>query len=82
MVLVHVFCNLIGNAVKHHDRKDGRVEIGWRDCGDAVEFTVADGGPGDAWPQRAAGRADSAARAETRAFGVGRTPTDASRDVC
>jgi PAS domain S-box-containing protein len=41
-----VLRNLIGNALKHHDRADGRLEISWRDLGDAVEVIVADDGPG------------------------------------
>jgi light-regulated signal transduction histidine kinase (bacteriophytochrome) len=38
--------NLIDNAIRHHDRGDGRVEISSRSSGDFVEFTVADDGPG------------------------------------
>jgi PAS domain S-box-containing protein len=41
-----VLRNLIGNALKHHDRADGRLEISGRDLGDAVEVLVADDGPG------------------------------------
>ncbi len=44
--LAQVFANLIGNAIKHHDRKDGMVEITVHDNGDTFEFCVADDGPG------------------------------------
>ena len=44
--LEQVFRNLIGNAIKHHDRLDGRVEISAREEGSCVEFTVRDDGPG------------------------------------
>ncbi len=44
--LEQVFLNLIGNALKHHDRADGRIEIAARDLGDKVEFVVRDDGPG------------------------------------
>jgi signal transduction histidine kinase len=48
--LQQVFINLLGNAIKHHHRKDGRVEVSWRHAGELVEFLVADDGPGI--PQR------------------------------
>lgn len=42
-----VLRNLIGNAVKHHDREDGRVEVSGRRCdGGTFEFSVRDDGPG------------------------------------
>ncbi len=41
-----VFRNLIGNAVKHHDRDSGLVEISVSDQGDAFGFAVSDDGPG------------------------------------
>jgi PAS domain S-box-containing protein len=41
-----VFRNLIENAIKHHHRGDGRIEISARESADFVEFTVADDGPG------------------------------------
>lgn len=44
--LEQVFRNLIGNAIKHHDRVTGRVEVSARDMGDYVEFSVTDDGPG------------------------------------
>jgi PAS domain S-box-containing protein len=44
--LHQVLRNLISNAVKHHNRPDGRVEILARDHGDHIEFIVQDDGPG------------------------------------
>jgi two-component system CheB/CheR fusion protein len=41
-----VLRNLIGNAIKHHDRPTGEVRVTLRDLGDFVEFTIADDGPG------------------------------------
>jgi signal transduction histidine kinase len=38
--------NLVDNAIKHHDRKDGRITLTARDDGDALTMTVADDGPG------------------------------------
>jgi len=44
--LYQVFVNLIQNAVKHHTRKDGRVEIAATHQGDCYRFDVIDDGPG------------------------------------
>lgn len=44
--LQQVFQNLIGNAIKHHDRTDGVVEVSALESEDAWTFTVADDGPG------------------------------------
>jgi signal transduction histidine kinase len=46
--LAQVFANLIGNAIKHHDREDGRIEISCENDaqGGVYSFTVADDGPG------------------------------------
>ncbi len=44
--LIQVFSNLIGNAIKHHDRKDGRIEISAIEHDGSYEFLVADDGPG------------------------------------
>ena len=44
--LEQVFSNLITNAIKYHDRQDGRVEIAARRDGRFYEFTVRDDGPG------------------------------------
>jgi signal transduction histidine kinase len=41
-----VFRNLIDNAIKHHHRTDGRVEISARKQKDYIEFSVVDDGPG------------------------------------
>lgn len=44
--LRQVMLNLITNAIKHHDRNEGLIEVDWVDKGDVVEFTVCDDGPG------------------------------------
>jgi signal transduction histidine kinase len=44
--LEQVFANLISNAIQHHHRIVGRVEVSCRRLGDVHEFTVADDGPG------------------------------------
>lgn len=41
-----VFRNLIDNAIKHHDRPDGKIEVSCREAGTMVEFSVSDDGPG------------------------------------
>ncbi len=41
-----VFRNLIGNALKHHDRPKGRIVVRAREADDFVTFTVSDDGPG------------------------------------
>ncbi len=41
-----VLTNLIGNAIKHHDRGEGYVRISCRDLGGEFEFAVSDNGPG------------------------------------
>lgn len=46
LLLRQVFANLISNAIKHHDRPDGWLKIGFQDLGEQYEFTVADDGPG------------------------------------
>ena len=38
--------NLIGNAVKHHDRTEGKVTVSTIDDGDFWRITVEDDGPG------------------------------------
>jgi len=38
--------NLIGNALKHHDRAEGRVVVSARERGEMMEFRVTDDGPG------------------------------------
>ncbi len=44
--LQQVFSNLIGNAIKHHNRPEGKVTISVQDWGKFSEFAVADDGPG------------------------------------
>jgi len=44
--LQQVFSNLIGNAVKHHEREDGRVTICATKYDEHCEFSVEDDGPG------------------------------------
>lgn len=46
LLLEQVFANLIGNAIKYHDRPDGQVSITVMDQGQQVEFAIADDGPG------------------------------------
>jgi PAS domain S-box-containing protein len=46
VLLNQVLLNLISNAIKHHDRPDGILEIGVRDLGQLYEFWVQDDGPG------------------------------------
>jgi PAS domain S-box-containing protein len=46
LLLNQVFANLISNAVKHHDRPNGQIQIGYADRGEFHEFTVSDDGPG------------------------------------
>jgi len=44
--LYQVFQNLLGNALKHHDKPSGQIHIGAKTDGDWVEFSVRDDGPG------------------------------------
>jgi PAS domain S-box-containing protein len=44
--LQQVFQNLIGNAIKHHNRADGHICVCVADTGPMYEFSVADDGPG------------------------------------
>lgn len=44
--LEQVFANLISNAIKHHDRTDGKVTLSVVDKGRVYEFAVTDDGPG------------------------------------
>lgn len=41
-----VLRNLTENALKHHDRDTGVVQLSARDCGPTIEFRVEDDGPG------------------------------------
>ncbi len=44
--LGQVFSNLINNAIKYHDRSEGRIEVRARRSAGFYEFTVEDDGPG------------------------------------
>ena len=46
LLLHQVFSNLIGNAVKYHDRQDGTIKIDATDLGGKFSFSVTDDGPG------------------------------------
>ena len=41
-----VLRNLLDNAIKHHDRAQGRIEIVARPLAEGLEVTIADDGPG------------------------------------
>jgi signal transduction histidine kinase len=44
--LQQVLSNLVSNAVKYHDKKDGKVRISFKENGKTYRFTVQDNGPG------------------------------------
>lgn len=44
--LEQVFSNLISNAIKHHHKGEGNIEISYEDMGDYIKFKVSDDGPG------------------------------------
>ncbi|MEA5593595.1 ATP-binding protein [Rivularia sp. UHCC 0363] len=46
ILLQQVFANLISNAIKHHHRPNGKIEITIRDLEQFYEFSVTDDGPG------------------------------------
>ena len=46
LLLKQVFANLIGNAIKYHERTDGKVEILVKEQSTQWQFTVVDDGPG------------------------------------
>jgi PAS domain S-box-containing protein len=46
MPLQQVLLNLLGNAIKHHDKPAGNIVVSIEDIGPAYAFTVADDGPG------------------------------------
>ncbi|MBB3048659.1 PAS domain S-box-containing protein [Litorivivens lipolytica] len=46
MPLQLILYNLIGNAIKHHDKPEGTITVGARTLGDDYEFCIEDDGPG------------------------------------
>lgn len=46
MPLQQILMNLISNAIKHHDKKKGRIEVGVETDGALHTFSVKDDGPG------------------------------------
>jgi hypothetical protein len=46
MPLQQVLLNLISNAIKHHDKPTGRIEVAVEDSGSHYRFSVRDDGPG------------------------------------
>lgn len=44
--LRNVFMILIGNTLKYHNRKEGKITIYHKDCSEFLEFSVSDDGPG------------------------------------
>lgn len=46
LLLRQVFTNLLDNAVKHHDKSKGRIDIAVKDMGEYYQFAVSDDGPG------------------------------------
>jgi len=46
MPLQQILLNLVGNAIKHHDKKRGMIEVTVEDCGSFYAFAVKDDGPG------------------------------------
>ena len=46
MPLQQILLNLISNAIKHHDKDDGRIIVSVEEKGDDFVFTVKDNGPG------------------------------------
>ncbi len=46
MPLQAILINLVSNAIKHHDKKTGRIEIFAEDIGPHYRFSIRDDGPG------------------------------------
>src|SRR5258706_6099765 len=46
MPLQQILMNLMGNAIKHHDKKKGCIEVTGEDCATHHVFSVKDDGPG------------------------------------
>lgn len=68
-----VLRNLISNAVKHHDRPDGSLEIRVADEGRYCVFTIADDGPGipEAFHERAFRMFQTVSASEQEHSGIG-----------
>lgn len=74
LLLSQVFANLLGNACKHHDRSDGRIQVTAQPQKDIWLFTVADDGAGIAPEnqERVFGVFQTlAARAQQESTGIG-----------
>jgi PAS domain S-box-containing protein len=41
-----IFSNLLSNAVKHHDKTEGKIELGYKEDNEYHQFSVRDDGPG------------------------------------
>lgn len=65
--------NLIDNAIKHHDRADGRIVVSARKDGDWYEFSVSDDGPGipEEDRERVFGTFETGAATERPGHGLG-----------
>ncbi len=46
MPIQNVLLNLVSNAIKHHDRSSGLIEVSVQDLGHHYEISVSDDGPG------------------------------------
>ena len=46
LLLSQVLSNLISNAIKHHDRDTGQIEVTVQDCNTHYQLAIADDGPG------------------------------------
>jgi two-component system sensor kinase FixL len=46
MPLQQILINLIANAIKHHDKKAGHIDVSVEDLGSMFHFSVKDDGPG------------------------------------
>jgi PAS domain S-box-containing protein len=46
MPLQQILLNLVSNAIKHHDKQEGCIQVSVEDCGMHYAFAVKDDGPG------------------------------------
>lgn len=46
LLLKQVLSNLISNAIKHHDRRNGKIQIALQVHSSYLQFTIGDDGPG------------------------------------